>query len=89
MRAIEFTINIPITIKLGDGTTDPQIDISTSTDDADDAPVFVPPLQQEIEVQKAIAGKKSKTISSLLKPVEETVKPQNKKNRNSVRKRNG
>lgn len=68
MRAREFTINIPITIKInGDG--DPEVDM------ADDEPVdpsipkpkpiMVPPLQQQIELQKSGQGKLSPVIHDL------------------------
>jgi len=69
MRAREFVINVPITIKInGDG--DPEIDMP-GTDDAKDPseleqnPVMVPPLQQEIELKKAEAGKDSPIIKDL------------------------
>ncbi|NBU72693.1 MAG: hypothetical protein EBS53_14830 [Bacteroidetes bacterium] len=54
MRAREFVINVPITIKInGDG--DPEI----STDQPDDEPELdsmVPPLQQKIEIMKRNSG---------------------------------
>jgi hypothetical protein len=69
MRAREFVINVPITIKInGDG--DPEIDM-TRADDAKDPseldpnPVFVPPLQQELELKKAEMGKDSPIIKDL------------------------
>jgi len=69
MRAREFVINVPITIKInGDG--DPEIDM-TGTDDAkdpselEDNPVMVPPLQQELELKKAEQGKISPVIKDL------------------------
>jgi len=65
MRAREFTINIPINIKInGDG----EPEISTSQDseaDVDSNPVFVPPLQQHLELQKAELGKESPVITKL------------------------
>lgn len=69
MRAREFTINVPITIKInGDG--DPEIDMSgtdQATDPAelDDNPVMVSPLQQELELKKAQVGKISPVIQDL------------------------
>lgn len=69
MRAREFTINIPINIKInGDG--DPEIDIAGADEKKDPSeldpnPVFVPPLQQEIELKKAELGKKSPVIQDL------------------------
>jgi hypothetical protein len=49
MRAKEFTINVPITIKIN-GDNDPEIDTGdgNSDDDMDLNPVMVPPLQQHI-----------------------------------------
>jgi hypothetical protein len=69
MRAREFTINIPINIKInGDGQpeidmggTDAPIDPSKPKED----PVMVPPLQQQIELQKADVGKISPIIADL------------------------
>lgn len=69
MRAREFVINVPITIKInGDG--DPEIDMQGSEDakdpqDLDLNPVMVPPLQQDIELKKAQAGKSSPVIDDL------------------------
>ncbi len=71
MRAREFVINVPITIKInGDG--DPEIDMDQDNDspkdpqELDDNPVMVPPLQQDIELKKAQAGKDSPIIQDLL-----------------------
>ena len=54
MRAREFVINVPITIKInGDG--DPEI----STDQSEQDPeldTMVPPLQQKIEIMKRNSG---------------------------------
>lgn len=71
MRAREFVINVPITIKInGDG--DPEIDMGQGNKDipADPSqlkqdPVMVPPLQQQIELQKADQGKLSPVIADL------------------------
>jgi len=71
MRAREFVINVPITIKInGDG--DPELDMGQGSKDqpADPSqlkqdPVMVPPLQQQIELQKAEAGKLSPVIADL------------------------
>lgn len=69
MRAREFVINVPITIKInGDG--DPEVDMSQKDQPADPSelkqdPVMVPPLQQQIELQKAEAGKNSPVIADL------------------------
>lgn len=75
MRAREFVINVPITIKInGDG--DPEIDMAGSDDAKDPSelennPVMVPPLQQEIELKKADAGKVSPIIKDLTQDEEE------------------
>lgn len=72
MRAREFTINVPITIKInGDG--DPEIDMPghDGSEDAEDAhepdenPVYVSPLQQELELKKAENGKDSPVIQKI------------------------
>lgn len=69
MRAREFTINVPITIKInGDG--DPEIDMTGDSDAKDPQeldlnPMMVPPLQQDIELKKAAAGKSSPVINDL------------------------
>ena len=72
MRAREFTINVPITIKInGDG--DPEIDMPDAKDpsELDDDPVMVPPLQQDIELKKAQAGKDSPVIQDLTQDEED------------------
>ena len=68
MRAKEFTINVPINIKInGDG--DPEIDVAGNDDsDPDENPIFVSPLQQELELKKADAGKDSAVIDKLTAP---------------------
>jgi hypothetical protein len=71
MRAREFTINIPINIKInGDG--EPEIDMGNSKEgdpeELDQNPVFVSPLQQEIELKKAEVGKQSAIIDKLTSP---------------------
>lgn len=68
MRAKEFVINVPITIKInGDG--DPEIDMpnndAVDSSELDDNPVMVPPLQQDIELKKAAVGKDSPIIQTL------------------------
>jgi hypothetical protein len=65
MRAKEFTINVPITIKIN-GDNDPEIDTgSVDSDEMDLNPVMVPPLQQHIELHKAEHGKDSPVIDKL------------------------
>lgn len=69
MRAREFVINVPITIKInGDG--DPEVDMGNKDLPADPTdlkqdPIMVPPLQQQIELQKASQGKLSPVIADL------------------------
>lgn len=70
MRAREFVINVPITIKInGDG--DPEIDMKPEQEtpkdpsELDPNPVMVPPLQQAIELNKAEVGKESPVINDL------------------------
>jgi hypothetical protein len=70
MRAREFVINVPITIKInGDG--DPEIDMPNAEEDPKDPseldpnPVMVTPLQQDIELKKAQVGKVSPIIKDL------------------------
>lgn len=70
MRAKEFTINVPINIKInGDG--DPEIDVAGEPQPDDTDPVFVSPQQQEIELKKAEQGKKSIVASQLTDDAEE------------------
>lgn len=72
MRAQEFTINVPINIKInGDG--DPEIDVGDDSGQSDQEelhqnPVMVPPLQQHIELAKADQGKESPVIDKLTAP---------------------
>jgi len=65
MRAQEFTINIPINIKInGDG----EPEVSTGQEDEpklQSNPVMVPPLQQHLELAKAGQGKESPVIDKL------------------------
>lgn len=69
MRAREFVINVPITIKInGDG--DPEVDMANNQTNADDEeldqnPVMTSPLQQELELKKAELGKKSPVIAKM------------------------
>lgn len=86
MRAREFVINVPITIKIdGDGdpvvndprtakgdyaTEKPIIPVNNNLpakdpSDLDPDPVMVPPLQQQIEINKAAVGKTSPVIDEL------------------------
>lgn len=66
MRAKEFTINVPITIKIN-GDNDPEVDVSgqDGTQDLHQNPVMVPPLQQHLELAKADQGKESPVIDKI------------------------
>lgn len=66
MKSHEFTINIPINIKI-DGNGDPEIstDQDVDTPELDQNPVMVSPLQQELELKKAELGKQSPVIDKL------------------------
>ena len=81
MRAREFTINVPITIKInGDG--DPEIDMPGTDEPKDPSeldpnPVMVPPLQQDVELKKAEAGKVSPVINDL---TQDEAEPEEKQN---------
>ena len=68
MRAREFTINVPINIKInGDG--DPEIDVAgQDSEEPDENPIYVSPLQQELELKKAAVGKDSAVIDKLTEP---------------------
>lgn len=68
MRAREFTINVPITVKIN-GDQDPEISMPNQ-DQSDDQelqqnPVMVSPQQQELEMKKAELGKESPVIDKL------------------------
>jgi hypothetical protein len=68
MRAKEFTINVPINIKInGDG--DPEIDMpgqaEPETPELHQNPVMVSPLQQELELAKAEQGKDTHVIDKI------------------------
>lgn len=67
MRAREFIINVPITIKInGDG--DPEIEMDNLPDEKQ--PAMIPPQQQEIELRKAELGKTTPASQQLLDPPE-------------------
>ncbi len=79
MRAREFVINVPITIKInGDG--DPEVDMNGKENPKDPQeldlnPVMVPPLQQDIELKKASQGKTSPVIQDLTQDEDEPDEP--------------
>ena len=65
MRAKEFTINVPINIKInGDG--EPEIDVDgNDEEELDQNPVMMSPQQQELELRKAEQGKTSPYIDTM------------------------
>ena len=68
MRSREFTINVPITIKIN-GNGDPEIDMPGQEQDEtplQNNPVMVNPLQQELELKKAELGKQSPVIDKMV-----------------------
>jgi hypothetical protein len=75
MRAKEFliesnndkavTINIPITITIPASGGAPSIAAPAGTE-LPDEPVFVSPLQQELELRKQQGGKRSKVINQIV-----------------------
>lgn len=77
MRAREFTINIPINIKIND-SGEPEVDMGNQhkepakdPSELDPSPTFVPPLQQQIELQKSAQGKESPVIKDLTQDEED------------------
>jgi|TARA_B100000902_G_scaffold295697_1_gene282578 hypothetical protein len=80
MKAREFTINVPINIKInGDG--DPEIDVAgqdpedeqqPGQDCMDPNPVMVPPLQQNIELKKAALGKEGDVVDKITQDADQS-----------------
>lgn len=67
MRAKEFVINIPLTINInGDGEVSVGDEKEQEQPENTDDKVMVPPLQQDLEIKKANAGKESEVIQDLL-----------------------
>jgi len=67
MRIDEITINIPITIDLGD--IEPKVKVAGKDSDGDELDqntVMISPLQQELELKKAEQGKNSPVIDKIL-----------------------
>jgi hypothetical protein len=65
MRAKEFTINVPINIRIN-GNGDPEIDVGNDEEELDQHPVMMSPQQQELELKKSEQGKKSPYINTML-----------------------
>lgn len=61
----DVTINIPITISIPAGGGTPSV-AAPAGEQMPDAPVMVPPLQQEIELLKQQGGKESPVINQLI-----------------------
>ena len=80
MKAREFTINVPINIKINvDG--DPEIDVAgqdpedeqqPGQDCMDPNPVMVPPLQQNIELKKAALGKEGDVVDKITQDADQS-----------------
>lgn len=76
MRAREFTINIPINIKINsDGTVDMGQEDEKDPQELEDNPVMVSPLQQDLELKKASVGKTSPVIKQLTQSERTTEEP--------------
>ena len=60
------TINIPITITIPSGNGDPVISAAQNDGEMPEQPVFVPPLQQALELEKHKSGKRSPVINQIL-----------------------
>ena len=71
MRAAEFMRALADIIDSLDGKASSNRPAKDPSE-LDQNPVFVPPLQQQIELQKAEAGKDSPVIQDLLQDEEET-----------------
>ena len=66
MRAKEFTINIPINIKInGDGEPEIITGQDSKEPELQQNPVMVSPQQQELELAKAELGKENSVIDKL------------------------
>ena len=67
MRIDEITINIPITIDLGD--IEPKVKVAgkdAKDDELEQNPIMISPLQQELELKKSAQGKRSPYIDTML-----------------------
>lgn len=70
MRAKEFTINVPINIRIN-GEDEVEVETPVEQDPEEENHKMVPPLQQAIELQKASMGKESEVIDDLTDDDEE------------------
>ncbi len=64
MRAKEFTINVPINVRIN-GDDEVEVQTPVDNDQEEEQHTMVPPLQQAIELQKASLGKESEVIDDL------------------------
>ena len=80
MKAREFTINVPINIKIN-GDSDPEIDVAGQNpedeqdpgqDCMDPNPIMVPPLQQNIELKKAALGKEGDVVDKITQDADQS-----------------
>lgn len=60
------TINIPITITIPNGGGDPVVSASPGDGKLPAEPVFVSPLQQQLELEKHKSGKRSAVLNQIL-----------------------
>jgi hypothetical protein len=61
------TINIPITITIPSGSGDPVVSAAPAGNgEMPEQPVFVPPLQQSLELEKHKSGKRSPVLNQIL-----------------------
>lgn len=66
MRAREFTINVPINVRInGDDEVEIDTPVDQESPEEEEEATMVPPLQQAIELQKATLGKESEVIDDL------------------------
>lgn len=71
MRAKEFVINIPLTININsEGELSVGDESEQDQPEDNEAKTMVPPLQQDLEIKKANAGKESDVIQDLLQDIQ-------------------
>jgi len=60
------TINIPITITIPNGGGDPVVSAAPMDGELPPDPIYVSPLQQQLELEKHKSGKRSSVINQIL-----------------------
>ena len=60
------TINIPINITIPSGNGDPVVSTTPGNGEMPDQPIFVSPLQQQLELEKHKSGKRSTVLNQIL-----------------------